>query len=249
MVFKNLELIIFKFRENENASNFHNFKKILLVVFLFGIIGNILSFIAFSGKKFQKNSMAIYFRFIAISDSISILNTIYVFLKYELDYELDDQNYWLCKTFSFIIDSFKTTSALISILICLDRLVIIKCPERFIFLNSRIFQIVVCFILILISFICVIPEIHYSSYSLIKLENSNSNETVYSGKCNYTDPSPHIHTWFYLLIQSVVPFFIMLTCSFITIKTIIQSRKRSENVLSAKDIKFSLTSICLNIWF
>ena len=66
---------------NENLSYiFETIVPPLLV--LFGLTGNILTFIVFSRKKFEKVAMIFLFKTMVVTDSIALLQCLQTFFKY-----------------------------------------------------------------------------------------------------------------------------------------------------------------------
>jgi hypothetical protein len=61
------------------------------VICLLGVVGNILAFLVFSRKKFENSSFSVYFRFLAVSDTVAVLYSLNNFLKYRFDEALNSK--------------------------------------------------------------------------------------------------------------------------------------------------------------
>ena len=61
------------------------------IICILGVIGNLLAFLVFSRKKFESSSFSVYFRFLAVSDTVAVLYSINNFLKYRFDEGLNSK--------------------------------------------------------------------------------------------------------------------------------------------------------------
>lgn len=105
--------------------------KIRLVITIIGLLGNIAAFIIFSRKRFQTNSMGIYCRALAITDSLIIfLQTTGDFATVFFNINLYPLTTISCKlsTFFFVIGP--PTSSWILVLLSLDKTIQITFPNR-----------------------------------------------------------------------------------------------------------------------
>ena len=137
-------------------------------IFVFGVIGNALAFIVFSRKKLAKSSFSVYFRFLAVSDSIALIDSVNNFAKYGFHSAIADRSDLMCKTFHYLCDTMELSSGMciryvldrwtnksniiisythtkiawFYVLISLDRLISISYSKRFPIFGNKMFQIV-----------------------------------------------------------------------------------------------------------
>lgn len=97
-----------------------------------GLVGNFISFLIFSRKSFKNNSINVYSRALAISDSIIVgfefsTDLAWVFYKYDLF----SSSTLLCKVSSFVFVGFSPLSGWILVAFSIDKLVNVLYPNRF----------------------------------------------------------------------------------------------------------------------
>ena len=99
---------------------------LFLPIILIGLFGNLFSFIIFSRKRFNTPIFSVYFRFINIIDTFTLIFAINDFLifKYRLNAELVSE--FLCHTFYYFNYSTAPSSNWILVIISIDRYMNIK---------------------------------------------------------------------------------------------------------------------------
>ena len=223
-----------------------------------GILFNILAFIIFSREKFQYTIFSTYFRYLCISDTITLIYR----LQFVLQNQLLEKSLYLCKLFSYIfIYVVPLYSVWILVLISLDRCISIVCPTRFLFRKSKQNQMFASIGIIIVQMVYWLP---IPIIGNIEINNhNNSNETEYeidSYVCTYQTLTIDIMD---LMDSSIIPTFLMFITTFITLRKIFKSRSRSRSrtehsimsttrrqqlnqetsVLKSKDVKFAITSL------
>ena len=81
-------------------------------IFAFGIVGNVISFVVFSRRQLAKKSFSVYFRFLAVSDSLALVDSLNNFAKYKFGTAFADHSFLTCKAFHYIADSMELASGL-----------------------------------------------------------------------------------------------------------------------------------------
>jgi hypothetical protein len=217
-----------------------------ITVCAISIVGNILALIIFSRKTFQNTIFSTYFRFLTIFDILTILNGIDDLITLS-----GVGTYWTtsiltCKMAYLINYSMPSISSWILSLISIDRFLSIVKPVKYSFRKTVKFQLTACLIAVFFNFLFCIPITIFAN-----INYQHTNET--NIKCaNHNEGIELIN----VIIGVVIPFSLMLISNIMIIKTIFKSRKNSisttnalTNNLLLKDIKFSITSICLNVSF
>ncbi len=98
-------------------------------ILIFGIFGNILSFLVFSMKQTRKVVSSFFFRCLAISDIVSLLPlTEYFLFLWSVD--SISINVWACNIISYLMRLSKTTSAWLLVFISIERCVGIYLPHK-----------------------------------------------------------------------------------------------------------------------
>jgi hypothetical protein len=215
---------------------------IFIFVCLIGIIGNILSFIVFSRKKFQNTIFSTYFRILAICDLLTLLFRTEFFLSQFQLTTLISFTEFLCKIHNFLIYLIPCLSIWILLLISLDRSLSILTPAKFLFRKKQMFQLLACLIISVYNILLCFPLFFTST---IEQTPKNSTSPL---ECNNQSVLIDL---LQLASSAIIPFILMLISSILIIKTLFNSRKNSNNSnrIKKKDIKFAFTSIGLNISF
>ena len=232
------------------------------IVLVLGAFGNIFSFIIFSRDKFRKTSFSLYFRVLAISDTLTLFYTINDIQNEVLDLDLKKSSYFWCKTANYWLYSISPVSGWLLVVISIERMLSIIKPNKFLFLKKKQTQATICCVNLAFNLIFYIPLIVYKDYQEIKNTNdTNSTEIAY--ECVDLEEL-NIVNWLDLFNSTILPFLMMAICTSITVKRIFKSRAKAtayikdtsakhENAQSYKlkqrDIKFAVTSVVLNVLF
>ena len=225
------------------------------VVYVFGTLGNLSAFIVFSRKRFKNSIFAVYFRILAITDSFTLIYSLNDFSTIKYNKDIQNTNWIICKGFFYLLFSISPVSAWILVMVSLDRMLKVKKPTGFTFLKKRSFQLSYCAALFVFNCAYYVPEILFKNMISLNETNNDTNISVSSETCDYSDPDG-IVGWMDLFNSTVFPFSLMIIFSTLTVIFLIKSRLRSkrvknnaENLLRPRDIKFSVTSIALNFSF
>jgi hypothetical protein len=208
---------------------------------LIGFIGNLLALIVFSRKKFQNTIFSTYFRILCSIDCLVLLNRIdYILWKNEIN-TFRFFSVVTCKLEIYISYLLPASSTWILLLISLDRLISIVKPSKFLFRKKIKYQLLACLALFAYNLLFFIPVFIFVEYK------TSNNET----KPICINKYPIINA-LDIFSSILIPFISMLLCSIFTVVTIFKSRKSlstSNNIQKMKDIRFSITTIGLNLSF
>ena len=212
---------------------------------IYGLITNAILFIIFSRKRFQNTIFSTYYRFYLVFSTLCILLPINKMFESNLDQYFSQISDFACKfRFYFEFVNFAIIAWFL-VIISLDRFLSISYPSRFAFRKNFQFQIIVSLFIILFHLVYYIPYLFYY-LKVIQVNETNSTDLI-SFEC----VAPGIWAVLMDLFQStVIPFLLMIIFTIVSIKTVFNSRKSaSPNSIKAKDIKFALSSIIINVLF
>jgi hypothetical protein len=229
-----------------------------LVVVIVGTVANVLAFIVFSRKRFQNTVFSTYFRVLLIIDTIGLVYlTLGKFLNFEFNINLRNLHIVLCKLTMPIAYSIPPISAYITVMISFDRWLTIAKPTVLLIRKNKIFQVLICVAIIVINFL-------YNGqlfFSYFENDSSSNSSSKYCLVVDYEALSTMD-----LINSTILPFFLMLLFTLLTIKAVFQASKvirqsiarpvsvnsntsTRNNSLKRRDIKFAITSISLNVIF
>ena len=217
-----------------------------IAVISIGILGSILSFIVFSRKKFQNNSISTYCRALAVFDCLSMIQLIQdVYRLINQITSLYDLNDVSCKIFYYIWMQYTSIPGWILVAFSVDKMLNMRASKPNI-LKSKLFQW---------SVIAGIVIFHSLIY--IELLISLKIETMMDfNMCNFAFLD-YFMTFVYaqLALSCVIPFTIMIFTSAYTIRLLIKSRatlKRNGNAYKKRrirDFKYAISSLVFNVYF
>ena len=233
-----------------------------LVLAFIGTMANILAFIVFSRKKFANTVFETYVRTLLIIDTIGLIYlAVGKFLYFEYLINLRDLNIVLCKLTMLIAYSIPPISAYLTVMISFDRWLSIAKPHVLIIRRKRKFQLNVCWIIILVNIL-------YNGQLLFSyLDINPTNDFTFDYYANMIVcliPNESLLSKMDLINSTILPFFLMILFSSLTINAVFVSRSKIRHaVMNAtngqqpttfdisrqRDIKFAITSILLNIIF
>ena len=222
----------------------------LPAIILLGTIGNILSFIVFSRKKFKNTIFETYFRLLTITDTVTMLYPTGVFLKQKFPAFIGpDLDIFGCIVFNYFTYTFPAISAWLLTLITFDRMVSIVFPTYLKSFRKNIkYHYFFCCLATLSSMAAYSPVLIYFQFNTYTNFDNQTNQTITYNQCNY-QPEADVLPWIDLFFANVVPALIMLILNIATIGTLFKSRCRSSIGLTKRDIRFAFTCFALNFFF
>jgi hypothetical protein len=221
-------------------------------VVLIGVIGNILSFIVFSRRKFQNNSINVYCRALAIVDLFCIIQFIYDITTNYFNYDLYIATNSACKFFFFVIFCISPTSGWILVAFSIDKMAIVHQMRGFSsFLAKKKIQ------LSIVAFIFFFHCLLFMAVPIfIQLSYEPSGNGTFRPVCdlNYLQHK-QILLNLYVVESSFIPFAIMTVTTVVTLRSMRNARKnlnqnRSfENSRKQLEFKYAISSIAFNMLF
>lgn len=233
-----------------------------LTICVVGLASNSLLFVVFNGRFLKKNSVAIYFRSIAISNIA--MNCVFFknFYIYTANKDFSDSSVFLCKSSMFITYMLSSLPAWFLVAAGLNRFITIVFPMKLSLLKKENFSRFLILFIVIFSIAYYTPLIFDANLITISIR-------LTLNITNKSDLSSSIQTFIYcgytknhkslLLLDfvntTVVPFIVMLSSTLATLIGVYLVHKRAKKHLSKsktyqmRDIKFAITMIVLNVIF
>ena len=217
------------------------------IILIIGLVGNLFAFLVFSSLKFKNTIFATYFRFLCFFDSLFAMIMFIIDILLYLNINFETLSNTCCKIKIYFTYVVAATSVWTMAIISLDRMFSIVWSNRFQFRKKTINQIIIIVGIIIYNILYWSPDIFL--FSIENIHNNQSNQTVLV-KCQ---PSLNFLKYFSLANTTILPFFIMILSTILTLIKVFRSRRRQSNQHSSsiknKDVKFAITSISLNLLF
>lgn len=218
----------------------------MVVISTVGIILNILTYLVFQRKRFKKTSFSFYFKALIISDILMLVFNYRVFLNILYKISLDNMNQFLCKFLEYTGYIIGSVNVWIVSLILFDRLVSIVFLQRLSFIKTRMFHFGSVLAVITVSALIYIPMPYFREFLAPNQESNQSNNSLI---CWYPGDSSLITYWLDMANMLLGCLLSNNILAIITMFHIYRSRKRCQRLDKsvAKDIKFAINTIVLNI--
>ena len=212
------------------------------------ILGSLLSFIIFSRKSFEKSSIAVYCKALAVFDLFIIFNLVFGLVEIITTIYLPLDHDFLCRLINFVTIGISPIPGWILVAFSFDQLIIVSRTERFQFFKKRWFQY--SLILGIAIFHCAIYSPAWILSGVVQVSDQNGTISL----C-LSDSIPM--SILYLVESSIVPIVFIVISTGLIIRALIKSRKKISSSDSAtttrkhriRDFKFAMNSIILNTLF
>lgn len=229
------------------------FDCISMVIAVLGTIGNLLTFVVFSRKRFKNYSFSLYLRIMVISDTIVLLHSVRIFCTTVLNMDISLVSDLICKLSDYSNYVAAALSVWLLALVSFDRLISIVFPFRFLIFKKRHFQLIVVSVLIAYSLFLYLPMPIYTD--IINEFRNKTNETNTSRlikSCVLQESKTSLVYLTDLVNLTFVTFLVNNVLAFAIISFIFNSRKKSipndsKRKSALRDRKFAINSIVLNL--
>ena len=215
------------------------------------VLGSIFTFVVFSRKVFEKNSIRIYCRALALFDLFVLVPFLAGFVGALINDSFTNHDEFWCKFTNFVNIGISPISAWILVVFSFDRLLAISMTKRFEFVKKKWFQYTV--ITSLFIFHCVL----YSPvFVLVGILHFNSSDGTYT----YTscDTTSLVIPIIYLVESTIIPFIFIIIITIFIVRILIKSRlrtsvlpnlvnRRRSIMINGRELKFAFNSIALNV--
>lgn len=229
------------------------------IIVIFGLLGNLLSFLVFSRKAFRKSSINVYCRALAIFDCFTA-----IVLIFNTGSDTDGLGFLLsvktnigCKIFLYITVAFSTVSGWILVMFSIDQILNVSNSQRLEMFKKKHVQI---------GMILTVALVHVLLYLVIPIrltiiDSPISGTNLTTPLCSVNNmPLTRLFQIIYLIECILVPFVIMMLTT-VYILRVLNSSMRRLSVFESKSMrsiamkskykqrKFALNSVALNILF
>lgn len=233
---------------------------ITTIVICIGLIGNVLSFIVFSRKTFNKLSLSFYGRALSIFDSFMFSNLIFQIGTVYITNTLLDSSSIACKINNYIAVGFSPVSGWILVVLSIDQLINVSTVRRFQFMNEKKVQLALTVLILAVNLSLYV-------YAPINLELVAVNLDILNKTINVCSLIylPHVYTFqlFYLVEANLVPFCLLMITTALILRNLRQSTHNLKafadsrqvfnmRLLKSKQVKqrkFALNSVFMNVLF
>ena len=222
------------------------------LVFLTGMVGNIIAIIILSRRSMTKLGPKNIYLYLFICDSIFLSFIIVNYFDFGYDYDLTVLSKYICKMYWYISYVIAPISPWLLIYISIDKVIAIKYPSKRFFLRNKKNQFIYLIILIAFNSVFYLPIAYY-----FKIHDENLNETNGTIYCDFVNSD--MRQLINLMDTGnriVLPFLLMTACSLRLLVSIIRMRIRIINNFGSnnhkrisRDIKIVFSLIFLNVVF
>ena len=221
---------------------------------LIGIFGNGIGLLVFSRKSMSKIGPIHAYRYLLIADSAYLIQMFDPYFNNILGKSLSSSSDLACRITSYIVYSSVAISPMLVVYISVEKLISIKYPAKRFMLRKKDKQLLYLLIIIAFNFILFSP-VPFFLENKISFSNTTNRTT-----CSFKDNFAQTLIQSLFLVNKIVPFLLMSTCSILLIISVFRLRQRIEqNFLSTskshlneskrfkKDIRLAFTSILMNV--
>lgn len=201
-----------------NEQTVRNTTILIYSINLIGLAGNVLTFIIFSRRVFDKSPYRIYFKSLAIFDSFVVFNLAFGVASMLKQRDLFNQVNAVCKFVYFISVGKSSNSGWILVVFSVDQLIRVTMSTRFAFVKRRKFQLAAIAAMFLFHILFALNVMTQVEVKPISLNTNNATMKM----CRYPPYSnlPII----YLIESSLIPFAIMVVTTSLILKVLVESR-------------------------
>ena len=218
------------------------------------LIGSIFTFIVFSKKVFEKCSIGLYCKSLAIFDLFVFSNLIVGFIPMVINYDFPSYIDWVCKSYGYIIGIFTPMSGWVLVFFSLDQLITVSMTKRFAFFKKKLFQYSLIIGLFVFHCLFYIPGIF--SFGVV---NVTTSDHITESSCSTISIIMPI---IFLFESTILPLIILIVLTYKVIRILVESRmkiinestsnpssmsRRRSSMRRAHDYKFAFNSVILNI--
>lgn len=240
-----------------NAFDYFVYILFPVVVIVGGVGGNLIGLAVLSSKNMTKLSIRNVYRYMLVFDTLFISQSVISYMQYGYNYDPTISSVGFCKVFNYFNYSLSLMSPMLIVYVSLERYLSIKYSKRFQFFKSNKFQVTYLFVVVIFNAFYYLGIAFY--FDIVPVDTASANLTNQSGEttiqCTFaTNDSLVMYSWMDLVNRAIVPTILMTMGTILLSHSIFQSRTRvagnqsiTENKNFKKDMKFTVTSIFLNL--
>jgi hypothetical protein len=219
------------------------------IIFIIGFVGNAFGMVILLRKKVKtKLYMRHIYMYLLISDMVYLVTQVPLINIHQSYPSINPLPYssWFCKLSMYSDYALADTSPMILLYISIERLVAVKFPSKRFNLRKHKMILLYTLVITIVNLIYFIPV--YLYYHIDSEFVNETNSTILS--CTVSKEDNEVISWIFLVFDCIIVYLLMIFCTLWLCYTIFQSRLKTEaNCNIRKDIRFTLTSISLNVAF
>ena len=203
-----------------------------------GLFLNLIQFILYSHKEFEKVNIGFLMKILSVVDSLALVWGIVVFRYLSLiGFELSILSNFSCAIFYLVARTFQEIPLFFQAFIAFINYLSVSYPSKFLIFTRKVIS--VCFILIvLVVGIINVPN----TYRYLE---KNDNQTV---SCFISHQMKIISTIDFALARSIIPIALIICLNFLSVRALIKSRNRVQLSIE-RELKFARTIMILGFVF
>ena len=239
---------------DDGGSSSGNFDKYLWMyvsplIFVIGVIGNILTIAVLRRRKFQGTTTAVYLPLLAAADTAAL---IFGIIPEWLDYceivVFKELHPWTCKFEKFLFYTSGDTAIWILVAFTFDRFIAVCFPfhKRAVCQPRR--ASIICGVIFALA---VVKNLHVFWTRGPQYDEDGELYKVCGRPEPYTRFEVYVRPWIAFAVVMAVPFLIIIVCNTLIIRTLLKARRlRSQQTHSDKDKSFiQTTTMCMSASF
>lgn len=235
--------------DEEKKLHYVSYQLYVTTILGLGFFGNIMGIVVLLKRKLVKLGARNTFRYLFITDTIYLIQMVVDSIAYNYGYDITAMSVLSCRVYFHVNNSIATLSPMLLVYISLERLISIKYPHKRFILRKPNNQFIYLICIFVFNMVYYSPFLFYFNFSIQK---SSSNRS----ECNFAD-SKSIRTFSYMDLTNrvLMPCLLTTFTSILLILTIFKTRNRAfrhiiiDNRSFKKDAKFTITSICINLFY
>jgi len=247
---------------------------LMFITVIFGVITNILCIVVFARPNFKKTNMGIYYINISAWNIIYLLLYMLVFDSYNVYYiDLKLLSEAVCKITVFLQNFLRQIPPWFEVYLTFDRYLAVCHPTKYKKIRERKYITPICFLLVALLAIANIESFWYHLNHHVKPSHEgissvqlgyhpyvNVSKGYYISKCMAKESIALSVDVISIMFRFVLPAFLMCVFSFLIVKTVIESKKKTarkqssvsidkQKAKKSRESSFTNTVIYMNIIF
>ena len=220
------------------------------VLFVSGIVGNILAFTVLAQKQMQNVSAYVYLLVLSVTDSlVLVIGLLRLWVANLLKYDIRNEANWVCKLLLFSGYTISDYSAWLIVAVTAERFVAVMWPMSTLATNTSragVKRAIILVVALVTIFFCI--NLHLFFTTAIEFKGGESNFTNYTSFPTCTGANGFytlvnvIWPWVDAVLYSVLPVIVLLVLNTLIIVVLFRKKRYRINQLNAVSSSQSLIS-------
>ena len=172
------------------------FKYVSILIAVIGIPSNLITFIIFHRKRFNKYTFPFYMQVASLVDNVVLVHSFRHWAAYVFDANIDLVADYFCRLCEYVLLFVNASiSVWLLALISLDRFLTIVCPHRYQFIKKKSFRATVVTGIALFSFALYSPVPIFSELFVEQTFSNETNTSELVKKCEMSEKGENLVYW------------------------------------------------------